>query len=125
MGSHKRSRPNKRDEDHRTLRGRIGAYSLHALYDPRITTAAARSAFNDRFYRDVDPDGVLPEGERQRRAQAAKKAYFSRLAYLSAKARAKRRSRDKATRHQHTRMQDKRHNKVPQRFTAAKDKEDA
>ena len=92
MGSRKRSKA-KSEENHLSLRGRIGAYRLHALYDPRITTAAARSAFNNRFCREVDPNSVLPEGERLRRAEAAKKAYFSRLAYLSAKARAKRRNR--------------------------------
>jgi hypothetical protein len=36
----------------------------------------------------VDPTRSLPPAERQRRADAAKKAHFSRLAYLSAKSRA-------------------------------------
>jgi hypothetical protein len=68
-------------------RGRIGAYRLHATHDPRVTTAKARATFLARFEREVDPDGVLPEEERQRRADSARKAYFSRLAYKSAKAR--------------------------------------
>ncbi len=43
-----------------------------------------------RFERQVDPDGTLPEAERRRRAEAAKKAYFLGLALKSTKARRKR-----------------------------------
>ena len=70
-----------------SMRGRIGAYALHARRDPKETTAKARRAFLDRFVDEVDPERVLPEAERNRRAVAAKKAYFSRLALKSAKAR--------------------------------------
>ena len=69
------------------LRGRIGAYATHAAHDPRETTANARAAFLQRFERDVDPEGVLPEDERRRRAAYARKAYFARLALRSARAR--------------------------------------
>jgi len=69
------------------LRGRIGAYVLHARRDAREVTAPARAAFLARFEREVDPDGVLPEGERRRRSLAARKAYFARLALQSARAR--------------------------------------
>lgn len=69
------------------LRGRIGAYRLHSLYDPKETTAKARATFLARFEDEVDPDRVLPEAERKRRAEAARKAHMARLAYLSAKAR--------------------------------------
>jgi hypothetical protein len=72
------------------LRGRIGGFAQKARHDPKQTTAAGRATFLARFERDVDPDGVLPEAERQRRATSAKKAYFARLAYLSAKARQER-----------------------------------
>ena len=75
------------------LSGRIGAFSLHARYDPRATTRNARAAFLDSFERAVDPDGVLPTDERQRRAAYAKKAHFARLARLSALARQSRRGR--------------------------------
>jgi hypothetical protein len=60
------------------LRGRIGAYVLHATHDPRETTAKARQAFLSRFEREVDPDGVLSLAERVRRAEAAKRAHFAR-----------------------------------------------
>ena len=45
----------------RSLRGRVGAYALHAQHDSRLLTGAARAAFLSRFEREVDPDGTLPE----------------------------------------------------------------
>lgn len=75
----------------RSLRGRIGAYALHAQYDPRETTRRGRAAFLARFEREVDPDGVLAPEERARRAEYARKAYFARLAYESARRRRQRR----------------------------------
>ena len=73
-----------------SLRGRIGAFVLHSRYDSRELTASAREAFEKRFLDQVDKDRVLSEGERNRRAQHAKTAHFSRLPLASAKARAKR-----------------------------------
>ena len=70
-----------------SLRGKIGAFSLHAAHDSRKITAPARRAFLNRFESEVDPKGVLTPEERSRRADMAKKAYFTKLAYLSAKAR--------------------------------------
>ena len=81
------------DPSEMALRGRIGAYALHAKRDPRETTAPARAAFLERFEREVDPDRVLPEAERLRRAESARKAHFARLALLSARARAKKAAR--------------------------------
>jgi hypothetical protein len=69
------------------LRGRIGAYRLHATHDPKETTAKARQSFLAKFEREVDPDGTLPESERTRRAECARKAHFARLAHASARAR--------------------------------------
>jgi len=71
----------------RSLRARMGAYAQQARHDTRETTAAARATFLTRFEREVDPDGVLPEAERARRAEAAKRMYFTRLAWKSAQAR--------------------------------------
>lgn len=75
----------------RSLRGRIGAYLMHARNDPRETTRAARVAFARRFEDEVDPHRRLTERERLRRAEAARRAHFTRLAYLAARRR--RRSR--------------------------------
>ena len=71
----------------------MGAYVVHARYDPRQITAPAREAFMRRFLDEVDPGRVLPERERQRRAAAARKAYFTRLAFLASRRRTKRRAR--------------------------------
>ena len=72
------------------LRGRIGAYSRWAATDDRVAaTAPARKAINSRFEKLVDPESTLTPRERSLRAEWARKAYFTRLAYLSAKARRK------------------------------------
>lgn len=80
------------DPDEMALRGRIGAYRLHASRDPRETTRNARAAFRDAFERMVDPQNQLPERERLRRAEAARHAHYARLARLSAVARRARRT---------------------------------
>jgi hypothetical protein len=71
----------------RALRARMAAFALHAQRDPRDTTRAARAAFLDRFEDEVDPDRTLSETERLRRAEAAKRAHFTKLALRSAKGR--------------------------------------
>ena len=65
----------------------MGGYAVAAKYDTREITKPAREAFMARFERQVDPDGVLPEAERLRRAAAAKTLHFQRMAWKSAKAR--------------------------------------
>ena len=72
----------------RTLAGRIGAFSLHA--QGGTNTKPARAAFLARFEKQVDPNGVLSITERIRRAAAARKAHFARMALKSAKARRRR-----------------------------------
>ncbi len=69
------------------MRARIGGLTLAATHDARHYTAAARKAFLCRFEREVDPDGTLPPEERERRAQAARSAYFAKLALKSAQRR--------------------------------------
>ena len=77
-----------RDSHHdRAMRGRIGGFVLAATHDSLEYTARGRAAFLSRFEDEVDPERALPEAERHRRAVAAKKAYFTRLALKSAKAR--------------------------------------
>ena len=73
------------DEDRvgRVLRARMAAYTRWANEDARDGTAAAREAFMDSFEKKVDPDGVLPAKERKRRADAARKAHFTKMAYRS------------------------------------------
>ncbi len=73
----------------RSLRARIGGHALHASVDSTVHTAPARAAFLAKFEDEVDPDHLLPEPERKRRAEHARKAYFAKLAMASAKARRK------------------------------------
>lgn len=76
---------------------RLAAYIKWASCEDRTAaTAAARKAFADRFEREVDPEGKLPPAERAKRAEAAKKAYFQRLALKSAQARRARAAKKKA-----------------------------
>jgi hypothetical protein len=71
--------------EERRLRARLAAYSMHAA--GKTNTAAATAASEARWAKQVDPDGVLSPDERDKRIRAAKKAHFTRLAFLSAKAR--------------------------------------
>jgi hypothetical protein len=71
----------------RTLQARHAAHIKWSRHDAKEGTLAARMAFQKRFEREVDPEGVLPLEERLRRAEHAKKAYFLSLARRSAEAR--------------------------------------
>jgi hypothetical protein len=71
----------------RSMRARMAAHISHSRHDPKERTRAARDKFDQRFLDEVDPDRVLPEPERLRRADHARKAYFTGLALKSARAR--------------------------------------
>lgn len=71
----------------RSQRASIAAHLLHAKYDGRKLTEPARTAFLSRFELQVDPEGVLPEDERRRRARHARTAYMRGLALKSSIAR--------------------------------------
>lgn len=84
--------------EQRTLRSRAAAHVLHSRYDSRELTASARKAFLDRFDLEVDPNSELSPAERARRAAQARKAYFTSLAFKSAKARQRKTSHKGASR---------------------------
>jgi hypothetical protein len=73
----------------RTMRARMAAHISHSRHDPKERTRAARDKFEQRFIDEVDPKRELPEAERERRANHARKAYFTRLALKSAQSRRK------------------------------------
>jgi len=76
----------------RRLRAQLAAHVQWSREpDPTARTANARAAFLARFEREVDPDSRLYSEERRRRAEHARRAYFTRLALASAKARRVRR----------------------------------
>jgi hypothetical protein len=60
-------------------RGRLGA----CVRESRGTTNTepARAAFQRKFELEVDPDGILDPDEREKRASAARSAYYTRLAH--------------------------------------------
>jgi hypothetical protein len=77
----------------RAMRARIAAYTLHASCNSTEHTAPARAASPGSlsyWEREVDPEGMLMDDERRRRAECALKAHMTRLALASAKARARR-----------------------------------
>lgn len=79
------------DDSSRSLRGRIAAHMSWARTENRSArTARARQAFLDRFEREADPDGTLPDDVRTARAEHLRKAHFTRLALASKEARARR-----------------------------------
>lgn len=80
----------------RTLRARLAAHTLHSRVDSSAHTEPGRKAFLARFEREVDPEGKLPEAERARRAEQARRAYFTRLALKSAQARRRAKGGDAA-----------------------------
>ncbi len=70
-------------KEQRILQARLGGLTLAAKHDPREYVRPAKAAFDARWERLADPEGVLPPEERQRRADALKRAHFVRLALRS------------------------------------------
>jgi hypothetical protein len=70
------------------MRGRIGGLTTSSRYDGAAITTPARAAFEQRWYADIPED--LPPAERERRARAARKAFYTKLARRSAQTRAQR-----------------------------------
>jgi hypothetical protein len=73
------------DPSSRALRSRLGGLTTAAR--GHVNTEAARAAFASKFYEGLDD---LPDVERERRAAAARKLHFAKLAYASAQARRRR-----------------------------------
>ena len=79
--------------EQRTQRARIAAHTRWSkALDPTEATRPAREGFDKRFYDKVDPKRILDPETRERLAMSARKAYFTRLAYKSARARSQRTS---------------------------------
>jgi hypothetical protein len=80
----------------RSQRARIAALTRWSREDPAATAARGQAGLLAKFIDQVDPDRVLPEAERQRRAEAARRAHMAQLAFRSAKTRAGRTAGDAA-----------------------------
>jgi hypothetical protein len=74
--------------EERSLRARAAAHRMHS--QGKTNTKPGRDAFLARFEREVDPDGVLPEAERHKRAQHAMRAHMLTISAKSVKARRRR-----------------------------------
>jgi hypothetical protein len=75
-----------------SLRGQIAANARWSKEDPAANAARGQAGLIERFRREVDPGGTLPEAERERRARCAYRAHFQRLALASSKARGARKA---------------------------------
>jgi hypothetical protein len=74
--------------EQRRRRDRIAAHASWAnTADRTARTSSGTKAFLDRFERQVDPEGVLPEETRAAMAKHARAAYMPWLAERSAAAR--------------------------------------
>ena len=69
------------------LAAQIAANSRWSREDPTEQGRTMRAGLEAKFLREVDPNNELPEAERRRRAESARRAYYQRLALASAKAR--------------------------------------
>lgn len=69
--------------------GKIGGLVTRSRHNPADYTLSARTAFRESFVQAVDPDGTLPEAEREARADALRRAHYARLAARSAQVRAR------------------------------------
>ena len=81
------------DPNFRRRRAAIAAYAMHARYDARDTTAAARAKFLDGWQERVDPRHELADEVRHQLGQKALRAHMRSLALRSAQARAQARRR--------------------------------
>jgi hypothetical protein len=75
------------DREEMARRGRIGAHVLHSRHDSHEIAARAREGLTKKYLDQVDPDRMLPEEERLRRAEHARRAHLARAARLSVLAR--------------------------------------
>lgn len=76
------------DPGERRLQARLATntrWSREDPNDPAGPLVRARAAYEARFYAGIPDD--LPAGERDRRAAAARRAHYQRLALASVKAR--------------------------------------
>jgi hypothetical protein len=80
--------------EQRTLRARMGAYAQQAQGKTNTAPARANSPQSLTYWADqVDPAGELPEDERAKRSEAARRAYMTGLALKSSIARSRRAKR--------------------------------
>lgn len=70
-------------------------FARASKYDGAAMTSAARLALAAKWERQADPDGTLPEAERNRRAIALRRSHMARMSLASAKARREKKRAEK------------------------------
>jgi hypothetical protein len=81
--------------EQRVLRARIAADTRWSTEDPKdpdgpLARTRAKSPGSLDFWKaKLDPDGALPEAERERRAEHARRAHMTRLSLASSQARSR------------------------------------
>lgn len=75
--------------EQRSIRARMAALARWSREDPKEHVAMMNRRFMAGFEKQVDPEGLLSETERRRRAEAARKLFYQHLAYKSSRARSK------------------------------------
>jgi hypothetical protein len=72
----------------RSLIARVAAHTRWAMEPDRTeATRAARQGLDAKWAREVDPNGVLPVEELERRVDSLRRAHMTRMALASARAR--------------------------------------
>ena len=79
------------DPQTRRLQSQIAANTRWAQEDPGPNMIRARAGIMAKLEREADPEGILPEAERRRRAESAYKVRMQRLALKSVEARKRKR----------------------------------
>jgi len=74
----------------RTESATIAALTRWMNEDPAANAARGQAGLMAKFLNQVDPLRVLPEAERTRRAEVARRLHMTRLAVASARARRRR-----------------------------------
>ena len=73
----------------RRLAARIGGIALHLRHDSKLIAARARAGLLAKFERMADPEGVLDQEARLKRAKLLMRQHMSRLALKSVRSRAR------------------------------------
>jgi hypothetical protein len=76
----------------KSLPHQIAANTRWSKEDPTRQGEIMRGALEAKFLDQVDPDRELPEPERDRRAAAARRAFYQRLTLASVRARTRRKA---------------------------------
>lgn len=71
--------------EERQARARLGGLTTAARGN--VNTATARLAFEKKFETQADPEGVLSDSERAKRAEALRRLHYARIQMLALKKR--------------------------------------